>query len=93
MTTNLIRQNHDRYLNDHAFLRLLGEHNICIPSNFLLKEGQAAIEAFWNTYYPEGPPRTPIFPITFWAARISAWVLVIQPHLTARQHKEINLNC
>jgi uracil-DNA glycosylase len=60
MTTNLICQNHDRYLNDHAFLRLLGEHDICIPSDFLLEEGQAAIDAFWNTYYPEGPPRTVI---------------------------------
>ncbi len=60
MTTNLIRQNHERYLNDHAFLRLLGEHDTCVLSDFLLKDGQAAIDAFWKTYYPEGPPRTVI---------------------------------
>lgn len=46
---NLLQQNLDRYINDEAFLRLLGEHEICILSDFCsTKDG---INSFWRTYY------------------------------------------
>lgn len=52
---NLIQQNHARYLNDTACLHLLGEHEICILSDFLLnKDG---IDMFWQTYYGGALPR------------------------------------
>lgn len=52
---NLLQQNLDRYLNDDDFLRLIGEHGICILSDFLLnKDG---IDTFWRTYYGGAVPR------------------------------------
>jgi uracil-DNA glycosylase len=55
---NLIQKNLDRYLNDHAFLRLLGEHEICFLSDFILnKEG---INSFWQTYYGDSVSRVVI---------------------------------
>jgi len=52
---NLLQKNLDRYINDDDFLRLIGEHEICILSEFLLnKEG---IETFWQKYYGGAVPR------------------------------------
>ncbi len=52
---NLLQQNLDRYINDESFLRLIGEHEICILSDFLLnKDG---IGTFWRTYYGSAVPR------------------------------------
>ena len=52
---NLIRQPHARYLNDHAFLRLLGEHDIGVLSDFVSED--RVINDFWDTYYGAGVPR------------------------------------
>jgi hypothetical protein len=52
---NLIRQQHARYLNDHAFLRLLGEHDIGVLSDFVSED--RVIDDFWDTYYGAGVPR------------------------------------
>lgn len=55
---NLLQQNLDRYLDDDVFLRLLGEHDICVLSDFILnKEG---INSFWQTYYGDPVPRVVI---------------------------------
>lgn len=52
---NLLQQNLDRYVNNEAFLRLIGEHETCILSDFLLnKDG---IGTFWRTYYGSAVPR------------------------------------
>lgn len=52
---NLLQQNLERYLDDKDFLRLLGEHEICIPSDFIFnKDG---INAFWEKYYRNAVPR------------------------------------
>lgn len=52
---NLLQQNLDRYLNDRAFVRVLGEHGICIPCDFVNnREGMAA---FWEKFYGEDAPR------------------------------------
>ena len=52
---NLLQQNLDRYLDDRAFLTLLGEHGICIPSDFL--DNEEGIAAFSRKYYSHSVPR------------------------------------
>jgi len=52
---NLIQQNLDRYINDHAFLRLIGEHEIRILSDFILNK--VGIETFCHQYYGSAVPR------------------------------------
>ena len=52
---NLLQQNLDRYLHDTAFLNLLGDLEICIPSDFVInREG---IAAFWEKFYGNYVPR------------------------------------
>ena len=52
---NIIQQQHAFYLNDDAFLRLLGKYDIAILSDFVLQKH--VIDHFWDTYYSEGVPR------------------------------------
>lgn len=52
---NFLQQNLDRYLNDDVFLHLIGEHEICILSDFLLNK--VGIDTFWRTYYGGAVPR------------------------------------
>lgn len=52
---NLLQQNLDRYLNDREFLHLMGEHGICIPSDFV--NNGDGIDAFWQKYYGDAVPR------------------------------------
>ena len=52
---NLLQQNLDRYLNDRDFLHLLGEHGICIPSDFV--NNREGIAAFSERYYGNSVPR------------------------------------
>ena len=52
---NLLQQNLDRYLNDKAFLNLLGEHGVCIPSDFV--DNEEGISAFWKKFYGNSVPR------------------------------------
>ena len=55
---NLIHQNHRRYIENHNFLRLLGEAGICVPSEFLLNRD--GINAFWKKFYGAHVPRVVI---------------------------------
>lgn len=50
-----LQQNLDRYLNDKAFLNLLGEHGICIPSDFV--DNEEGISAFWEKFHGNSVPR------------------------------------
>lgn len=52
---NQLQQNLDRYLNDTAFLSLIGDLGICIPSDFV-NNGEG-IAAFWEKYYGNAVPR------------------------------------
>ncbi len=55
---NILQKNLDRYLNDDTFLRLLGEHEVCVLSDFILNE--EGINSFWQTYYGDTVPRVVI---------------------------------
>ncbi len=51
---NLLQKNLDRYLSDDVFLRLIGEHEICVLSDFL--RNKDGIEIFWQKYYGGAVP-------------------------------------
>jgi hypothetical protein len=52
---NLLQRNLDHYLADVNFLRLLGDHDICILSDFV--NNRQGISAFWQKFYGDAIPR------------------------------------
>lgn len=55
---NLLLQNLDRYLTDHHFLRLLGDDEVCVLSDFV--KNREGINAFWHKFYGDTIPRVMI---------------------------------
>lgn len=55
---NLLQQNIDRYLTDHDFLRLLGDDDIGVLSDFV--KNRAGINAFCQKFYGDAIPRVMI---------------------------------
>lgn len=55
---NLLLQRLNRYLTDRDFLRLLGDHDMCIPSDFV--NNREGIDAFCQLFYSDAVPRVMI---------------------------------
>jgi len=55
---NLLQQNLDRYLTDHDFLRLLGDDDICVLSDFV--QNREGINAFCQKFYGDVIPHVMI---------------------------------
>jgi uracil-DNA glycosylase len=55
---NLLQQNLDRYLTDHNFLRLLGDDDICVLSDFV--KNREGINTFCQKLYGDAIPRVMI---------------------------------
>ena len=55
---NLLQRNLDRYLTDMEFLKLLGDHEICVLSDF--QRNREGINDFWHKFYGDDIPQVMI---------------------------------